>query len=99
MGVLTGRGNDCCICYIENSYRKKVGYDPFTQIERIIGLLKVLQGVSIQEGKIESPFGTPLVGVKITIDDGLPHVKLDYVRESVNEILNKLPQGYKVVRH
>ena len=44
--------------------------------------------MSIQEGKIQTTFGTPLVGIKITIDDGLPPAELNYVTERVSEILN-----------
>lgn len=55
--------------------------------------------MKVETGNLTTPDGTPYNGFKVTIDDGLPPVKLDYARERVTEILHKLPSDYKVTRH
>jgi hypothetical protein len=72
---------------------------PLDELGKILSVLKFVQGVKIEQGKLTTPDGTEYVGFKITIDDGLPPVKLFYVREKVTQILHKLPSDYKVTKH
>ena len=43
---------------------------------------------------MSTPSGEEVQGFKVTIDDGLPDAKTDYIRERVIEILK--PHDYKV---
>lgn len=55
--------------------------------------------MSVETGDITAPSGATLTdGFKITIDDGLPPAKENYIRERVYEILGKLPENYKITQ-
>ena len=69
------------------------------QLERLIGLLRLVANVRIETGKLTSPNGEDFTGFIITIGEITNPASIQRSYEDINKIFKANPGNYKVSEH